>query len=125
MIDGQSQCGDCPHGIAEDVGLLDPGRLHERGHIACKIGIGDRAVDIRGAAVPLKLQRVDPVGFGQPSDDLAQHGDGHVGAVQHDQRIAFAGYFIVHLHAVDLDAAAFGRLLSERGAAREECRGGK
>ena len=45
-------------------------------------------------------------------------------AVQHDHRIACAGDLVIHLHAVDFDAVAFGRLLGERSAGCEErCRG--
>jgi hypothetical protein len=124
VVDGQPEPGRRAHRVAEDVGLLDPDRLHERRDVAREVRVGDRPVDIRGATVALELQRVDAVRLGQPPDDLAQAGDIHVFAMQHYHRIAAAGDLMVHPHAVDLDPIAFGRLLGESGAGCDErCRG--
>ena len=73
---------------------------------SARFGIGDRPVDVGRAAVALELERVDLVRLGELRDDRAHRRDVHVGAVQHDQRIARAGDLVIHLHAVDLDAVA-------------------
>ena len=40
--------------------------------------------------------------------------------MQHDQRIAIAGNFIIHLHAVDLDAVAYRLGLGKGGAGEKQ-----
>ena len=84
---------------------------------SARFGIGDGPVDVGGAAVALQLDRIDLVGLGELGDDRAHGRDVHVGAVQHDQRVAGAGNFVIHLHAVDLDAGAHG-LCRGRGFGR-------
>ena len=106
MADGELQPGDRAHRVAEHVGLLEPDRVHEGRHVVREVRIGDRPVDVGGAAVALELERIDLVGLGELRDDRAHGRDVHVGAVQHDQRIALAGHLVIHLHAVDLDAVA-------------------
>ena len=106
MADGELQPGGRAHRVAEHVGLLEADRVHEGGHVVGEVRIGDRPVDVGGAAVALELERIDLVGLGELRDDLAHRRDVHVGAVQHDQRIALAGDLVIHLHAVDLDALA-------------------
>ena len=106
MADGELQPGGGAHRIAEHVGLLEAHRVHERRHVVRQVGIGDGPVDVGGAAVALELERIDLVGLGELRDDRAHGRDVHVGAVQHDQRIALAGHLVIHLHAVDLDAVA-------------------
>ena len=68
----------------------------------------------------LKFERIDLVGLGELSDDRAHGRDVHVGAVQHDQGIALAGDFVIHLHAVDLDAVARRLGLGDGGAGDEQ-----
>jgi hypothetical protein len=70
--------------------------------------------------VALEFQGVDLVGLGELGDDRAHGRDVHVGAVQHDQRIALAGDLVVHLHAVDRDAAAHRLRLNQRAAGDEQ-----
>src|SRR5207249_9417819 len=65
--------------------------------------VRDRPGDICRAAVSLQLDRVDLVSPGEPGDDRAHRRNVHVGAVQHDQRIARAGDFVIHPYAVDVD----------------------
>jgi len=52
----------------------------------------------------LQLDGVDLVRLREHRDDRAHRRDVHVGAVQHDDRVAGAGDFVVHLHAVHRDA---------------------
>ena len=86
---------------------------------SARFGIGDRPVDVGGAAVALELERIDLVGLGELRDDRAHGRDVHVGAVQHDQRLALAGHLVVHLHAVDLDALT-RRFGPDRGGPLEQ-----
>jgi len=64
------------------------------------------SVDVRGASVALQFKRINVVGLGKLGDDRAHGQDVHIGTVQHNQRIAIAGNFAIHLHAVDFDAVA-------------------
>src|SRR5690606_13363934 len=98
---GKLQTGGSAHGIAEDIGGFEFDGVHEGGDVVGEVGIGDGAVDIGGAAVALKLDGVNAVGFGQHGDDFAHGGDVHIGAMQDDERGAFARHLVIHVHAVD------------------------
>ena len=90
MADGELQPGHRAHRVAEHVGLLEPDRVHEGRHVVGEVRIGDGPVDVGGAAVALQLERIDLVRLGELRNDRAHRRDVHVGAVQHDQRIALA-----------------------------------
>jgi hypothetical protein len=121
VADGELQSGDGAHRIPEHVGLLEAHRVHEGRHVVRQVGIGDGPFDVGSAAVALKFEGADPVGGGEPGDDGAHGGDVHVGTVQHDQRFAGTGHLVVHLHAVNFDAVAFGGSLC-RGRGPAACK---
>jgi hypothetical protein len=82
-------------------------------------------VDIGGTAVPLQLERVDPVRRRELWNDRAHRRNVHVGPVQDDQRVAITGNLVIHLHAIDLDALA-NRLrlgLGRRSSVQQQDRG--
>ncbi len=115
IVDCEPQAGGSAHRVAEHIGLLEPDFVHEGSNVAGEVGIGDRPVDVVGAAVPLELEGVDLVGLGEPGDDLAHGVDVHVRAVQHDQWIAFARDLVVHPHAVHLGIVTHGFGLGKGG----------
>lgn len=59
--------------------------------------------------MPLKFQRIDAMGPGQPLDDIAHAGNGHETAMQHDHRIALSRDLVINLHAVDRGPHPLGR----------------
>src|SRR6266540_3364298 len=87
-------------------------------------GAGEPLVVLHGAymniptmggitAAPAKTHRDDPA-----------HGrDVHVGAVQDDQRLTSAGHFVIHPHAVDLDAVTSRLASRNSGGAEHDDRG--
>jgi len=109
MPNGELQPRHRAHRVPEDIGLLQSHRVHERRDVIRQILVGDGSVDVGGPAVPLQLERVDPMRLGELRNDLAHHGNVHIGAVQHDQRLTRTGHLVIHLHAVHLDPTT-GRL---------------
>ena len=62
----------------------------------------DRSIDIGGAAVPLEVDRDDPVALGQRGEDRPEHLARAEPAVQQDQRPPGPVGLAVEIDAVDL-----------------------
>ena len=120
VADGELKARFGAHRITEDVGLGETDGVHEGSDVVGEVGVGDGPVDVVGAAVALEFERVDAVRRGELRNDRAHGRDVHVGAVQHDQRVALAGHLVVHLHAANGDALARRFVLAEDGSGDQQ-----
>ena len=66
----------------------------------------DRAIDVGGASVPLKVDRDDPMALGQGGEDRLEHLARAEPAVQQDQRPPGAVALVVQANAVDVGVCA-------------------
>jgi hypothetical protein len=91
----------------------------ERGDVVAHRLEAQRAVHVRGAAVPLQVDRDHPAPAGQPRQDRGEHLAGAVSAVQQDERLARAVLFVVQGYAVDIGVAHRVTVLARFPSARE------
>ena len=73
MLNRGSQRDAAAERIAHDIGLREPELLDERGDIVGHRLVGERAVDIGGAPVPLQIDSDDLA----PRRELRQHRTEH------------------------------------------------
>ena len=106
MADGELEGDPAAHAVAEGVGLIDPQVPHQGRHVVGHPLVGYGPVDVGGASVSLHLGDDHPPGLGQAGQDRPHGVDRHVGAVQQDQRPAFAVDLIVHPETVNLSVVA-------------------
>jgi len=77
----------------------------ERGDVVAHRLEAQRAVHVRGAAVPLQVDRDHPAAAGQQRHDRGEHLAAAVPAVQQDEWLAGAVLFVVQADAVHLGVA--------------------
>jgi hypothetical protein len=106
VADGELQRDGATHAEAEDVGMVEAEVTDKGRHIIGHVLVGDGAVDVGGAPVPLHLCGDHPAGLRQAGQDRPHCIDGHVGAVEQEKRPAGPVDLVEHPQAVDLGVAA-------------------
>ena len=109
MAHRELQRDPAAHAVADHVGCLDPEVLRQRGRVVGHLLIRERAVDVGRAPVALLFDGDHLPGRGQARQDRSHHVDGHVRAVQQEQRRALAVDLVVHVELVDWCVARLGR----------------
>jgi hypothetical protein len=88
------------------VGASDLERLEQRRNVAGHALVGERARSVAGATVALELDRHDLEVAGERGQQLGEAAlDRAEGAVEQDERRAFAVALVVKLDRADVDVA--------------------
>ena len=90
------------HAEPDDVRALDPEMLHERRRVVGHPFVGDRPIGVAGPPVSLQLERNDPTVLSQRLQERRHPVDGHVSAVQQNERLPLAVDLVVDVQIVDL-----------------------
>src|SRR4030095_15343352 len=91
---GEMQCYGTARAVTENVSLFYSQFRERGGYIIRHPFDGQRAVNIRGATMPLQLERNNLSRFRQPGQDPSKRGpDPRERAVEHYQRLALARTF--------------------------------
>ena len=92
--------------VADDVRLLEPEVVDEGRDVVGHEPDVDRPIDVRGAAVPLEVDRDDLVALGQRGEYRPEHLARHEPAVEQDHRSPGPVGLVVEVDAVDLGVLA-------------------
>jgi hypothetical protein len=100
--DHQLQADPGTHAEPDDVRALDLEMLHQGRRVVGHPFVGDRAVGVAGPPVSLQLERDDPAVVSQRFQERRHPVDGHVRAVQQNERLTLAVDLVVDVQIVDL-----------------------
>jgi len=92
-------------GVTHHVRLRQAKVPDQRGDVVAHRLEAQRAVHVRGTAVPLQVDRDHPAPAGQQRQDRGEHLAGAVPAVQQDERLARAVLFVLKGDAVHVGVA--------------------
>src|SRR5215204_6945447 len=106
VADGDLKGYAAPHTVAEEISLFDRKVLDQGGDVVRHQLVGERAIYVGGAPMPLQLHSDDLPGLGEGRHNLSHQIDRHVGAVKQDQRLSGAVDLIVYVQAVHLSIVA-------------------